>query len=213
MELKLEQFILSAEKLADMQNMDELNPIVLRLSHPTNRTVTVVDCAQVEPNTLVLPINVVWIDMNPTSDNFRKALQRQSKDEDTVEGTMHTWRIINTMDELFAIQTYDAADSAKLTTQNPVPAASTTVMGVARLSYEPEVSSNPIVVAEGDPRLADPREPRYHTHEEQPATQLKTSTSVVTIGGSDEPVPGATLVATSSTSAVWRKLTSADIQA
>jgi len=85
-------------------------------------------------------------------------------------------------------------------------------MGVARLSAAPLVSSNPVVVAEGDPRLSDARQPTAHTHDEVPATQIKTATGIVTIGGSEAPVAGATIVATGPTTAVWRKLTTSDIQ-
>lgn len=212
MELKLENFIGYAEGISDMQNLDELNPIVLRLSHPTNREVVVVACAQLEPVSLVLPLNTIWIDLNPLSNNYRKALQRQSKEADLVSNTTHTWEVIDTVDQLWAAQHYDDADRATLTTQNPVPTASVSVMGVARLSEVPEVSSNPIAVAEGDPRLSDARTPTSHTHDELPATQLKTATGVVTIGGSEAPVSGATLVATSSNTAAWRRLTTSDIQ-
>jgi hypothetical protein len=211
-ELRLDQLIDDLEGLSNLQNMDALNPIVVRISHPTNRTVAVIACAQKEPSTLILPLNVIWVDFDPLSDNYRKALRRVSKTQDSVEGRDHTWETVETYAEVFAIQVYDDADTALLTTQNPVPAASVNVMGVARLSVEPEVSSNPVAVAEGDPRLSDARAPTAHTHDEIPATQLKTANGIVTIGGSEAPVAGATLVATGSNSAVWRKLTTSDIQ-
>lgn len=211
-ELRLDQLIDDLEGLSNLQNMDALNPIVVRISHPTNRTVAVIACAQKEPSTLILPLNVIWVDFDPLSSNYRKALRRVSKTQDKVEGRDHTWEIVETYAEVFAIQVYDEEDTALLTTQNPVPAASVSVMGVARLSVDPAVSSNPVVVAEGDPRLSDARAPTAHTHDEIPATQLKTANGIVTIGGSEAPVAGATLVATGSNSAVWRKLTTSDIQ-
>ena len=211
-ELRLEQLIDDLESVANLQNLDPLNPIVIRVSHPTNRTVTVIACAQKEPSTLVLPLNVTWIDYNPLSVNYRKALRRISKDTDTLNSRDHTWQIIENYNDVFVTQYYDDEDTALLTTQNPVPAASTSVMGVARLSVEPQVSSNPVVVAEGDPRLSDARQPTAHTHDEVPATQIKTATGVVTVGGSEAPVAGAVIVATSATTAVWRKLTTSDIQ-
>ena len=211
-EKRLETLIDDLQSAANLQNLDALNPIVVRLSHPTNRTVTVIACAQKEPSTLVLPLNVTWIDFDPLSLNYRKALRRVSKETDTVNGRDHTWEIIETYDEVFVTQFYDDADTALLTTQNPVPAASTSIMGVARLSVDPKVSSNPVVVAEGDPRLSDARTPKAHTHEEVPATQIKTANGVVTVSGSEQPVAGAALVADSATTARWRKLTTSDIQ-
>lgn len=211
-ELRLDQLIEDLEGISNLQNMDALNPIVVRLSHPTNRTVVAIVCAQKEPNTLVLPLNVTWIDFDPLSLNYRKALRRKSKDEDTANGREHTWEIVETYPEVFVTQFYDDADTAQLTTQNPVPAASTSVLGVARISFAAQVSSNPIAVAEGDPRLSDARVPTAHTHDEVPATQIKTATGLVTIGGSEAPEPGATIVADSPTTARWRKLTTSDIQ-
>lgn len=211
-ELRLDQLIEDLERVANLQNMDPLNPIVVRLSHPTNRTVTAIVCAQREPSTLVLPLNVTWIDFDPLSLNFRKALRRVSKVEDTVNGREHTWEIIENYADVFVTQFYDDADTALLTTQNPVPAASTQILGVARISVPAQVASNPVAVAEGDPRLSDARAPTAHTHEEQPATQIKTATGVVTVGGSEAPVAGAVLVAQSATTATWRKLTTSDIQ-
>lgn len=211
-ELRLDQFVEELEGLANLQNLDALNPIVVRISHPTNKTVAAIACAQKEPSTLILPLNVTWIDFDPLSLNYRKALRRVSKTPDPITGRDHTWETVETYAEVFVVQVYDDADTALLSTQAPVPAASISVMGVARLSVKPDVSSNPIAVAEGDPRLSDARAPTAHTHDEVPATQLKTATGVVTIGGSEAPVAGATLVATSATTAIWRKLTTSDIQ-
>lgn len=211
-ELRLDQLIDQLDGVANIQNLDPLNPIVVRISHPTNKTVAAIALAQKEPSTLILPLNVTWIDMDPRSLNYHKALRRVSKTPDPVTGRDHTWEIVETYAEVFVVQVYDDADTALLSTQAPVPAASISVMGVARLSVAPEVSSNPVAVAEGDPRLSDARPPTAHSHDEVPATQLKTATGVVTIGGSEAPVAGATLVATSGTTAVWKKLTTSDIQ-
>lgn len=211
-ELRLEKLIQDVESITNIQNLDPLNPIVVRLSHPTNRTVSAIVAAIREPFTLILPLNVTWIDMNPMSRNYRKALRRVSKEENVSAGTQHTWEIVERYDDVFVTQYYDAHDSGMLTTQNPVPVATPDVMGVVRLSGPSSTPSNPMAVVEGDPRLSDPRQPLAHTHPERPATQLKTATGVVTIGGSEAPVDGATLVATSATTASWRKLTTSDIQ-
>lgn len=129
-ELRLDQLIDDLESISNLQNMDPLNPIVVRLSHPTNRTVTVVACAQKEPSLLILPLNVTWIDFDPLSANYRKALRRVSKDVDAVHGRDHTWEIIENYNDVFVTQYYDAEDTAQLTTQNPVPAASPSILGV-----------------------------------------------------------------------------------
>lgn len=211
-EYRLDKLVQDVESISNIQNLDPLNPIVVRLSHPTNRTVSAIVAALGEPHTLVLPLNVTWIDFNPMSRNYRKTLRRVSKDANVSAGTQHTWEVIERYDDVFVVQYYDEHDTGMLTTQNPVAIATPDILGVVRLSGPSATPSNPAVVVEGDPRLSDPRQPLGHTHPERPTTQLKTASGVVTIGGSEAPVEGATLIATSATTAVWRKLTTSDIQ-
>lgn len=209
-ELKLQQLISSLEIASDIRNMDEANPITHRLSNSTIRKVTAIVCAVKEPSHLVLPINVTWFVFDPTSPYYRQALRRVSKSPMT-NGFEHTWQVVDTIADVFADQYYDAEDTTLLNASDPVPVASTSVQGIAKLSYTPEDASNPVVVGEGDPRLTDARTPKAHSHAEIPATQIKTKTGVVTISQSNPPTVGATLVATSSTTAEWRQLTSSDI--
>lgn len=210
-ELRLEELIRDCERISNVRNLDTNNPIVLRFSNVTNATVHVIACALQEPSNLVLPLNVTWFDLNPQSANYKQALRRVSKDEDAINGRDHTWEIISTYDEVFVEQEYDSEDTALLTDQTAVPPAQVSLLGTARLSVPAEVSSNPIVVGEGDPRLTDARTPTAHSHEQKPAQQLKTSVGNVTIAGSGAPEAGMALVATSSSEAEWRRLRTSDI--
>lgn len=210
-DLKLQKLIESLEVASDIRNMDDTNPIVHRLSNPTVRKVTAIVCSVREPSTLILPINVTWFVFDPLSPYYKMALRRKSKTTVANSGFVHQWELVDTIDQVFVDQTYDAEDSELLTENEPVPAATTTVQGIARLSFAPEDAADPVVVGEGDPRLSDARTPKAHSHPEVPATKIKTKTGVVTINQSVAPVVGATLVADSPTSATWRKLTSSDI--
>lgn len=199
--------------VSDIQNLDETNPIPIRIQNSTVRRVTTVVCALREPYNEILPLNVVWFDFNPNHGAYyNTARRRVSKQPDISAGTTHTWEVIDTMDQFNADQFYDAEDSAILSQLDPIPGATTNVLGIARLSVAPKDAANPIAVGEGDPRLSDARKPNDHTHPEKPATQLKTKTTVITISGSATPVIGSTLVAGGNGNAVWRQLTSTDIQ-
>lgn len=210
MELRLQQLIEDCERISNVRNLDPNNQIVLRISHPTNATVHVLVCAIAEPKTLVLPLNVTWFVLDPQHKFYRKALRRVSKDESS--DFDHTWELIDTYDQVFVVQFYDEVDTARLSDNSGPPPAQTNVLGIARLSHPAAVASNPVVVGEGDPRLSDARVPLSHTHPEVPARQLQTSVGVVTINGSGAPVAGAALVATSPTTAEWRKIRTSDIQ-
>lgn len=211
-DLKLQNLIASLEVASDIRNMDETNPIVHRLSNPTIRKVTAIVCAVREPSSLILPLNVTWFVYDPLSPYYKSALRRKSKIAVSGSGFVHQWELIDTAAQVFEDQVYDSEDAALLSEVDAVPVASTSVQGIARLSFTPEDATDPIVVGEGDPRLSDARKPKAHSHPEIPATKLKTRTGVVTINQNIVPVVGATLVADSPTSATWRKLTSSDIQ-
>lgn len=211
-ELKLQQLIDSLEVASDIRNMDEANPITHRLSNSTIRKVTAIVCAVKEPVALILPLNVTWFVFDPLSPYYRQALRRVSKNSVNGSGFAHNWQLVDTIAEVFVDQFYDEEDAALLNQDDPIPVASTSVQGVARLSYTPADPSDPVVVGEGDPRLSDARPPKPHNHPEVPATQIKTRTGVVTISQDKVPVVGATLVATSSTTAEWRQLTTSDIK-
>lgn len=211
MELRLQQLIQDFERVSNVRNLDNNNPIVMRISHPTNATVHVIVCSLKEPKTLVLPLNVTWFVFDPQHRFFRKALRRVSKDTDTATEFEHTWELIDEYDQVFVAQYYDATDTGRLSDNSGPPPAQVDTLGIARLSFAAEVESNPIVVGEGDPRLTDARQPISHTHPEVPARALRTSEGIVTIEGSEAPEAGSALVATSPTTAEWRKLRSSDI--
>jgi hypothetical protein len=213
MEKQLVDIRESMRVLSDIQNLDETNPIPIRIQNSTVRRVTTVVCALREPYNEILPLNVVWFDFNPNHGAFyNTARRRVSKNPDVANGTTHTWEVIDTMAQFNADQFYDAEDSAILAQHDPIPGATTAVLGIARLSVAPKDAAAPIAVGEGDSRLTDARKPTDHTHAEKPATQLKTKTGVVTISGSATPVIGATLIFSGNNTAGWRQLTSTDIQ-
>lgn len=212
MEKQLVEIRDSLRVLSNIQNMDDTNPIIHRISNSTVRRVHCDVAALREPHQEILPLNVIWFDFNPASPYYGAARRRVSKQADAAAGTVHTWQVIETMAEYEVDQYYDQEDSDLLSQNDPVPPATTTVLGVAKLSVAPKVGSVPVVVGEGDPRLTDARKPTEHTHAEKPATMFKTKNSTVSISDSPTPVVGATLVSNGSGKAVWRQLTSSDIQ-
>lgn len=210
-EKKIEEIRDALRVISDIQNMDETNPIVHRVSNATVRKVTTTIAAVREPVNLIVPLNVIWFDFDPQSKYYKAARRRPSKNPDVAAGTLHTWEVIDTYAQFIEDQFYDAEDAAILNTQAPLPIASATVLGIAKLSHAPTNAAAPTVVGEGDPRLSDARVPNEHTHPEKPATMLKTRTGYVTIENSAAPVVGAALIATSANSAGWRQITTADV--
>jgi hypothetical protein len=209
-EKQLENIRDSLRVVSDIQNMDDINPIVTRISNSTVRRVQTVVCAVREPFNEILPLNVVWFDFNPLSAYYNEARRRVSKDPSIAAGTNHTWEVIDTMLQFNEDQFYDDEDAAILAQDDPMPVASFTKLGIARLSVAPVDGAKPIAVGEGDKRLSDARVPTEHSHAEKPANQLKTKSGSVTIGSGVAPVVGATMIY-NGTSVNWRQLTSTDI--
>jgi hypothetical protein len=100
MELKLQKFIESAANIADSRNLGEFNPVVFHLEHPVTSLKYVICCSVTEPSNLGLPIHSTWIDLNGTSQNFKRALRLKSL---TATGTFHLeWELITSYDTIFA---------------------------------------------------------------------------------------------------------------
>jgi len=210
MERKLEEFIRDMERISKVYGMAEDNPVVTRLSKPSLATLTVVVLAEEEPETLILPLNVTWINLDPTSSHFRRALRRVSKTA-TAPYNME-WEVLDLYDDIFVDQFYDAADEAIVSAGGVSSAATVNDLGLVKLTEAPADPNNPVAVEESDPRLTDARNPTAHTHPQEPAASLATNGSNVVINNSNPPSAGMVLVATSSTEATWRVLTNADIQ-
>lgn len=209
MEKKLEDLIAQLEQVSYMRNLNKENPVVLRFSHPSIAKVTTIVCAQIEPDALILPLNVVWIDLDPQSENYRRALGRVSKD--AALPMANTWELLETYDAVFVDQYYDTTDTDLLTSADAVSAATTSELGTVRLSAVSLTPDSPVVVVEGDVRLSDPRAPKAHSHAQEPASALRTQSTNVIISGSVRPQLGDVLIATSPTSAEWRAVRSTDI--
>lgn len=200
------------EGLSQDRGLGQDNPVVIRMSHPAASTITVIVCALQEQSSLVLPLNVTWIDLNPLSPNFRQALRRVNKTDPNNGIHTHTWLLLTEYEQIFIEQYYDTDDEQILNSGSSASAATTTSLGLVRLATAPALGGNPIVVGANDPRLTDARTPTAHSHPQSPAQALATFTTNVVISNSTAPSVGDVLVATSSTSAVWRALTQSDIQ-
>lgn len=211
MERKLNQLIENLEAISDLRNLSDTNPIVTRLSNPTIAQVTAIVLSSVEPHLLVLPLNVVWINFDPASQDYKKPLKRVSKGHVPGSPYLHTYTEVLSYDSVFEPQFYDQADTLLLTGTDAVGPATTTELGTVRLSSTPLDPINPVVVAEGDPRLTNARAPTAHGHPQLPATAIKTLTGQVLINTANDPQVGHVLITDSNNSAVWRRLTESDL--
>ncbi|AQT28634.1 putative T1SS secreted agglutinin RTX [Erwinia phage vB_EamM_Yoloswag] len=165
MELKLTQFVSNVELLTNIHNQNK-NPIMFRLPAQGSTLGLLFYCAYSCPRYVVLPINAIWIDMNPESDTFQQVFKRTTKHAS--DPYQDVWTALYFYDDAMGEQTYDPSDLGVINTELP-PLATSLTHGVGYLSY-PESSSR--VILEGDETLTDDRKPLDHTHPEKPATML-----------------------------------------
>lgn len=122
MELRLQQYIDSMGTLADIRNLDVVNPVVVILEHPTLGTPFTTVASLVEPSYLGVPINTTWVVLDPGSPYYRKALKLKGSESPTTsttvdvitDGEFHTsWIEEQMYMEIFEDQQYYLLDIAQ----------------------------------------------------------------------------------------------------
>lgn len=113
MELKLQQFIDSVATLADLNNMDEQNPVIFQMEKPLTSIRFTIAGSKVEVSSQLVPVNTTWVVLDPSSEYYMQALKlKDTFDPDTVtnippvSGTNLWWHVVRTYDEIFADPQY-----------------------------------------------------------------------------------------------------------
>lgn len=190
----LNNLITALLSVADFESTKQRT--VHRLIHPVlNANMTIVISAT-EPSDEPFPMNVVWVDMDLTSNQYRTLRQRVSKTP--AGGLNNTWRQVQTLSEVYEPQQYDPTDLP----DNKIEVATDTKLGIARLTTAPKNVGNPIMVSTDDPRNYDARRPLAHSHPEVPARKFATRDNPVDIVAAPT-IKGQTLVATSDVKATY----------
>jgi hypothetical protein len=100
MGLKLEQLIDRCMEVALGKGLSRENPITLKIAEPLKNTNTLIVVSYDEPHDLILPINVTWIDADPSSSDHKVGFKRESKVP--AEGFYNTWVEVQTYDQVFS---------------------------------------------------------------------------------------------------------------
>lgn len=207
MELKLEQFISNVELLTNIHQQNK-NPIMFRLPKDGSQLGLLFYCSYAVPRYVVLPVNAIWLDLDPESATFRTAYKRTTKH--ATDPYQDVWTELYFYDDAMTDQTYDP-DDLKVINQSLPPLATSLTRGVGYLSY-PEAESR--VVLEGDETLTNNRDPLDHTHPEKPATMISINgtfgTEFVPIKDQDVPQVNQIMVLEDNT-LQWRKVRESEL--
>lgn len=165
MELKLTQFVSNLTLLTNIHNQNK-NPIFYRIPKDGTSLGLLFYCSYTCPRYVVLPINAIWIDMDPESNTYGLVFQRTKKHP--TDPYQDVWTKLYFYADATVDQTYDPNDMGNAANSMP-PLATSLTHGVGYLSY-PEATAR--VILDGDDTLTNNRDPRSHTHPEKPASML-----------------------------------------
>ena len=117
MELRLQQFIESVQKLSDVRNLDRRNPIIFEMEHPATATKYQVAGSILEPSDLGVPVHTTWIVLDPSSKYYMQALKLRdttydvnATDFEAAAGMHLLWTICRTYDDLWEGEQYYTAN-------------------------------------------------------------------------------------------------------
>ena len=183
-------------KLASMRGVSASNPVRFVLNSEDVPFVLIV--GYLEPTFVELPYNVLWLDCNPGSSTFQKIQRRLSHESDGKH--RGSWRNVVSIPDLYAVPQFyrkvaeGMADLDVDQSNLVVPRATTTVMGIVKLSgADPES----VAVSDSDSRMTDARYPKLHQHPDTPRRRIRlNSTSFVDVGESDAPAKNAVIMIT-----------------
>lgn len=193
-DVSLQAFAKKYAALAAKRGLNARNPIKFELVNGSSSFVLIV--SPIEPTFSELPYNVLWLDTNLSSVYNGQILRRTSHVTDGQHRS--AWQLIDTYADLFAVPQFykkvaeELSDFGMSSGDVAIPLATTTTMGIVQLH---EAQADAIVVSDNDPRMADPRYPTAHDHDNTPRTLIRlNSTSHVKVSNSKAPEANSVLM-------------------
>ena len=176
------------EKIAvasDFRNLDPINPVELVIEDDeSNKFVVVV--SHFEPDVTTVPYNVLWINNNPDSEDYKNLLRRVDAEKYDDNGYRYTWSVLSDYSEVFAEPQYWKKEGTPIFGEYDkfdTPKASDENIGIARLTaMHADPAYGSVFVGTLDPRMSDARIPKSHSHEDYARSLLYVATPVDSLG-------------------------------
>lgn len=201
--MTLTEFI--SEKLAvalDYRGLSKLNPVEFVIEGNAQKFVVLVSL--LEPNTLSVPYNVLWINADPEHEDYGVLMRRVDAEKYDDKNYRGTWSVLSTYDEMFTEGQYFKHDADPIlgeVEQFLPPLSSHLRIGGFTLTNvrEPDededetVEDVTIAVGTNDPRMSDKRVPKPHSHVQTPLTMFSTgdgTDNFVSVSTINDPVAG-----------------------
>lgn len=97
MTISISDFVASIRTISDVRNMDEFNPIAVRIAHPVSAAEFTIIAAVRPPSSFLVPLYGIWINFDPASVDYEKVFRAHSFDH---TGTAQ-WEEVYTYDDIF----------------------------------------------------------------------------------------------------------------
>lgn len=196
--MTLTEFV--ADKIAvalNYRGLSKLNPVEFVIEGNAQKFIVLVSL--LEPDTLTVPYNVTWINADVNSEDYGVLMRRVDAEKYDDKGYRGSWSVLSTVEEIYEEEQYYKKDSDPIlgeVQQFLPPLAATTRIGGFRTTVDREDDTEEeirVVVTTNDPRMSDAREPKPHTHPNEPRTMLSAgdgSNVYVNISTENDPVAG-----------------------
>ncbi len=99
-DFNLETFVDEVQYLAGIRNLDPYNPIVLHIEQPASNSEFRVVGAIREPSRYIVPVNGIWVVLDPDSSYYRKVLRLVDPNVEVAPFNA-TWEEVFSRDEIF----------------------------------------------------------------------------------------------------------------
>lgn len=202
--MTLTEFVVEKIAIAlNYRNLSLHNPVEILVEG--NGTTYVVLVSLLEPDTLTVPYNVLWINADPEHEDYAVLMRRVDAEKYDDKDYRGSWSVLSTLDEIYTEEQYYKKDSDPILgeVQQFRPSLASTVSSggffVTANGTTPE--NDRIAIGTNDPRMSNPRAPLAHSHPDVPRTLLSTgdgSGRYVSIPSTD-PVAGYLLFITAAT--------------
>lgn len=158
----------------DFRGLSKFNPVEIVVQNGVHKFSILV--SYLEPDTLTVPYNVTWINANPEHEDYRTLMRRVDAEKYDDSGYRGSWAVLTTVEEIYNEEQFFKKDSdpilGEIDSFRP-PLASTTLAGGFFLTRDgTDASVDAVAVGTNDERMSNAREPKPHTHIQEPLTML-----------------------------------------
>lgn len=193
----------AAEKVAvakDFRGLARVNPVEFQLEY--NGKIFILLCSEIEPDTVTVPFNVLWINTDESHPDYLVVMRRVDAEPYDDGGYRGAWSIISSVEELYTEDQYFKTDSDPIVgevVEYRPRYASDILLGGFYTTHDRQIDTDAgdrIVIGSNDPRMSDARDPIDHNHADIPRTMFAANDDAIVYISNNDPQIGDILVVT-----------------